>query len=153
MGSCLSFTRNQLDLLYVILDSLTVSTLTAQKSRGTIEAYHYQHMRYCKKVILLDTLVPHAEMFSNPRYIDVEGRFNAPHRPVKVHDCYVVVGADMYLVTGYWYRHCGINRSIRTATGLTWRGELIIIKAGSYVPYLKRVSRPYKADIAAAKCM
>lgn len=81
----------------------------------------------------------------------MEERLDTPRRSVRIHDCRVVIGADMYLVTGYWYRYGGINRSVKTATGLTWRGELVVVKAGRYVPYLKRVSRPHQADLAAAK--
>ncbi|KAF9643349.1 hypothetical protein BDM02DRAFT_3132487 [Thelephora ganbajun] len=120
-------------------------------TRGTVEAYHFQSLRHRKKVIWLNTLVPDDETLSNPRYVDVEDRLDIPHRSVKVHDCRVVIGADMYLVTGYWYRYSSINRSVKTATGLTWRGELIIIKAGRFIPYLKRVNRPHQADIAAMK--
>jgi hypothetical protein len=132
--------------------SLTVSMLTMIKqSRGTIEAYHYQQLRHRKKIVRLNTIVPAVETLSNPRYVNVEELFDTPRRSVKIHDCRVVVGADMYLVTGYWYRYCDINRSVKTSTGLTWRGELTVIKTGRFIPYLKRVSRPYQADIAAAK--
>ncbi|KAF9783284.1 hypothetical protein BJ322DRAFT_1021990 [Thelephora terrestris] len=120
-------------------------------SRGTIEAYHYQQLRHRKKIVRLNTIVPAVETLSNPRYVNVEELFDTPRRSVKIHDCRVVVGADMYLVTGYWYRYCDINRSVKTSTGLTWRGELTVIKTGRFIPYLKRVSRPYQADIAAAK--
>jgi hypothetical protein len=122
-----------------------------KKTRGTIEAYHYQPLRLCKRVVQLNTLVPGRETFSNPRYVNVEERFDTPRRNIKIHDCRVVIGRDMYLVTGCWYKHSGINRSVKTATGLSWRGELIVARAGSYIPYLKRVSRPRGADIAAAK--
>lgn len=127
--------------------------LTAKKTRGAIEAYHFQSLRHRKKVVRLNTLVPNDETLSNPRYVNVEEHFDFPRRSAKVHDCRVVIGTDMYLVTGYWYRHSSINRSVKTATGLTWRGELVVIKAGRFVPYLKRINRPHQADIAAMKCV
>lgn len=121
------------------------------KTRGTINAYHFQPLRHQKKVIRLNTLVPDDETLSNPRYINVEEHFNIPRRSVKVHDCRVVVGEDVYLVTGYWYRYADTNRSVKTATGLTWKGELVVVKAGRFIPYLKRVDRPLQADVAATK--
>lgn len=126
-------------------------SLTTKKSRGTIEAYHYQPLRDRKKVVRLNTLVPDNETLSNPRYVKVEEHFNIPRPSAKVHDCRVVVNEDMYFVTGYWDRYGDVNRSIKTATGLTWRGELMIVKAGRQVPYLKRVGGPFNADIAAVK--
>ena len=57
----------------------------------------------------------------------------------------------MYLVTGYWDRYRDVNRSVKAATGFTWRGELIVVKAGCTIPYLKRIRRSRQADIAASK--
>jgi len=130
---------------------LTVSTLTTKKTRDTISGYHFQPLRHQKKVVQLSTLVPDDETLTNPRYIDVEEHFNIPRRTVKVHDCRIIVGEDMYLVSGYWYRYGGINRSVKAATGLTWRGELVVVKAGRMIPYLRRVNRPHQAEIAAKK--
>lgn len=101
----------------------------------------------------MNTFVPDEETSSNPRYVNVEERFAISRRSVKVHDCRIILGVDMYLVTGYWYRYSDVNRSVMTATGLAWRGELVVVKAGSIIPYLKRVSHPRKADIAAKKCV
>ncbi|KAF9643982.1 hypothetical protein BDM02DRAFT_3191012 [Thelephora ganbajun] len=120
---------------------------TGRTTRSTVEAYHFQPLRNRKKVVRLNALVPDNETASNPRYVDVEERLNIPCH-VKVHDCRVVIGADMYLVTGYWYRHSDINQSIMATTGLTWRGELIVIRAGRYIPYLKRVNCSRLADVA-----
>ena len=99
----------------------------------------------------MEALVPDGETLSNPRYVDVEGSFNIPRRSIKVHDCRIVIGANMYLVTGYWYRYSDVNRSVRTATGLTWRGEIVVINAGRSIPYLKRVKHTRQADIAMSK--
>ena len=130
---------------------MAVSILTTKKTRGTIGGYHFQPLRHQKKVIRLNTLVPDGETFANPRHVDIEEQFDIPHRSIKVHDCRVMVGDDMYLVTGYWYRYGSVNRSVKTATGLTWRGELVVVKVGRFIPYLKRINRPYQADIAARK--
>lgn len=126
-------------------------TLTTEKSRATIEGYHFQFLRHRKAVVRLNTFIPDNETLSNPRFVDVEERFDLPRRSAKVHDCRVMIGVDMYLVTGYWYRYSAINRSVKTATGLTWRGELIVVKAGRSIPYLKRVGRSHQADVAAMK--
>ena len=134
---------------FKILSSLM--SLTTKKSTGTLEAYHYQPLRHHKKIVQLNTLVPDNESLSNPCYIKVEEHFNIPRRSVKVHDCRVMVDGDMYLVSGFWDRYSDVNRSVKTATGLTWKGELMIVKAGRCVPYLKRVKHPFKADIAAIK--
>jgi len=105
--------------------SLTISTLTTKRSRGTVEAYHFQSLRHRKKVIRLNTLVPDDETFSNPRYVDVEERFDIPRRSAKVHDCRVMIGADIYLVTGYWYRQSAINRAdpSQTSAGGHWAND------------------------------
>jgi hypothetical protein len=101
----------------------------------------------------LNTLVPDDETSLNSRYVNVEERLKVPRRSVKVHDCRIILGADMYLATGYWYRYSDVNRSVRTATGLTWRGELVVVKTGRIIPYLKRASPPHKVDTAAKKCV
>ena len=127
-------------------------SLMTQKSLSTVEGYHFQPLRHRKKIVRLNTHVPDNETFSNPRYIAVEECFDMPpRRSVKVHDCRVVVDGDMYLVTGYWDRYSDVNRSVKTATGLTWKGEIVVVKAGRYIPYLKKVNRPFKVDIAAMK--
>jgi hypothetical protein len=99
----------------------------------------------------LEALVPDGETLSNPRYIDVEECFNIPRRSIKVHDCLIAIGANMYLVTGYWYRYSDVNRSVKTATGLTWKGEIVVTNAGRSIPYLKRVKHTRQADIAMSK--
>lgn len=149
-ASCSQKTNWTDGMLFAILLSGSLG-LTVKKSRDIVEAYHYQPLGHRKKVVRLNALVPDDETLSNPRYINVEEHFNVPRRSAKVHDCRVIIGADMYLVTGYWYRHGDVNRSIKTATGLTWKGELIVVKAGRSIPYLKRVSHSRKADIAASK--
>ena len=134
--------------------SFTDRPITDNKNaKGTVEAYHFQPLLYRKKTVHLNTLVPDDETSLNPRYVNVEEQLDIPCRSVKVHDCRVVLGADMYLVTGYWYEYSDVNRSVKTATGLTWRGELVIVRAGRTIPYLRRVSRPYQADIATKKCV
>lgn len=79
-----------------------------QKSGGTIEGYHYQSPHNRKKFIRLNTPVPDPETFSNPLYINIEERFEAPRPSVKIHDCCVAVGPDMYLVTGCWYKYSDV---------------------------------------------
>jgi hypothetical protein len=101
----------------------------------------------------LNTLVPDDECFSNPRYIAVEECFNIPRPSVQIHDCRVMVGVDMYLVTGYWDRYGFKNRSIKAAIGVVWKGEITVVKAGRYIPYQKRVSRPREANLAVKKCV
>lgn len=124
-----------------------------KKARSTIEAYHFQSLLHRKKIVLLNTLVPYEETSLNPRYVNVEERFTIPRRSVKVHDCRIILGRDMYLVTGYWYRYSDINRSVMTATGLAWRGELVVVRTGRIIPYLRRVSHPHQVDIATKKCV
>ena len=122
-----------------------------KKTKAFVEAYHYRPLSHCKKVVRLEALVPDGETLSNPRYIDVEDCLDIPRRSIKVHDCRVVIGANMYLVTGYWYRYSDVNRSVKTATGLTWKGEIVVVKAGRSIPYLKRVKHTRQADIAMSK--
>jgi hypothetical protein len=131
---------------------LIIATLTKEKSRDFIEAYHFQPFRSRRQIVRLNTLVPDDEGFSNPRYIAVEEQFNIPRPSTQVHDCRVMVGSDMYLVTGYWDRYGYENRSIKATIGLVWKGEITVVKAGRYIPYQKKVNhRPREANLAVEK--
>jgi hypothetical protein len=83
--------------------------------------------------------VPTNETLSNPRYIAVEEKFTRTRTSLTVHDCRVVSGKDMYLVTTYWDQKAVANRSVFTATGEIWRGEIAVTCFGRYIPYHKRV--------------
>lgn len=83
--------------------------------------------------------MPINETLSNPRYIAVEEKFTRTHTSLAIHDCRVVFGKDMYLVTAYWDPKAVANRSVFTTTGEVWRGEIVVTCPGRYIPYNKRV--------------
>ena len=133
---------------------MTIIIFTREKSRDFIEGYHFHPLRSRRQIVQLNASVPDNESFSNQRYIAVEEQFDIPRSSTQVHDCRVMVGSDMYLVTGYWDRYGYENRSIKAATGLVWKGEIMVVKAGRYIPYQKKVNhRPREANLAVEKCV
>lgn len=124
-----------------------------EKSPDFIEGYHFHPLRSRRQIVRLNTLVPDDESFSNQRYIAVEERFDISRPSIQVHDCRVMVGSDIYLVTAYWDRYGHENHSVKATIGLVWKGEIMVVKAGRYAPYQKKVGhRPRKANLAVEKC-
>ncbi|KAF9781590.1 hypothetical protein BJ322DRAFT_1111515 [Thelephora terrestris] len=103
------------------------------------EGYHFHPSRSNKKIIKITARVPTNETLSNPRYIAVEEKFTRTRTSLAIHDCRVVFGKDMYLVTAYWDQKAVANRSVFTTTGEVWRGEIVVTCPGRYIPYNKRV--------------
>jgi len=54
----------------------------------------------------------------------------------------------MFLVSGYWDPKAIVNRSVYAAMKIVWKGELSVVCAGQYIPYLKRVKDGRKAELA-----
>lgn len=89
------------------------------------------------------SIVPQDESFDNPRYIKVEQKFSKKIGPSRIHDCTVVVGHDVFLVSAYWEAGDGPNRAVEAACpGLEWRGEIAVVQAGRFVTFYKRMKNP-----------
>lgn len=87
-------------------------------------------------------MVPRNEGYQNPQYIKIEEAFAKTVAPQEIHDCWVSVGEDRFLVTAYWAGTEDPNPAVKTACGgLEWRGELAVIQAGKIVTFYKRVYR------------
>ena len=85
-------------------------------------------------------MVPHKEGYKNPRYIKFEEAFAKVVEPQEVHDCYVSVGKDRFLVAAYWAETEDPNPAVKMACGgLEWRGELAVVQAGRFVTFYKRI--------------
>ena len=86
------------------------------------------------------SVVPQAESFDNPRYIKFEQKFSKKVKSNRIHDCTVVVGNDVFLVSAYWDEAANPNRAVETVCpGLEWRGEIAIVQAGRFVTFYKQV--------------
>lgn len=118
------------------------------QSLGFTEGYHFHPSRSNKKIMKLTARIPDNESLSNPRYIAVEEKFTRTRTSLAVHDCRVTVGKDMYVVTGYWDDRAVANRSVFYTTGQVWRGEIMVICAGRYIPYKKRAKNGPAANTA-----
>lgn len=89
------------------------------------------------------SVIPQGESFDNPQYIKVEEKFSKKVRPSRIHDCTVVVGRDIFLVSAYWEGEFGFNRAVEAACpGLEWRGEIAVVQAGRFVTFYKRFQNP-----------
>jgi hypothetical protein len=89
------------------------------------------------------SIVPQNETFQNPRYINVEQKFSKKVKPSRIHDCTVVVGHDVFLVSAYWEAESSPNRAVEAVcSGLEWRGEIAVVQAGRFVTFYKRVKTP-----------
>lgn len=98
------------------------------------------------------SIVPQDEGFRNPRYVKVEQGFSKKVKRSRIHDCTVVVGRDVFLVTAYWDGEDCPNRAVEVACpGLEWRGEIAIIQAGRFVTFYKDVKRLSAVSKAVSK--
>lgn len=85
-------------------------------------------------------MVPQDEGFENPQYIKVEQKFSKKVKLSRIHDCTVIIGRDIFLVSAYWEEEGSPNRAVEaTCPGLEWRGEIAIVQAGRFVTFYKRV--------------
>ncbi|KAJ7608318.1 hypothetical protein B0H17DRAFT_1153818 [Mycena rosella] len=73
-------------------------------------------------------------------YLAMERSFTA--KAIVIHDCVVRVGKHQFLISAHHSVDGPVNGALKElAPGFDWRGELIIVALGRYVPYLKRMKR------------
>lgn len=88
-------------------------------------------------------MVPRGEGFDNPQYIKIEEKFSKKVKSNRMHDCTVVAGRDVFLVSAYWEGDAGPNRAVEAACpGLEWRGEIAVVQAGRFVTFYKKFQNP-----------
>ncbi|KAF9643069.1 hypothetical protein BDM02DRAFT_3192258 [Thelephora ganbajun] len=88
-------------------------------------------------------MVPQDEGFENPQYVKVEQWFSKKVKSGHIHNCIVVVGRDIFLVSAYWEGTDSPNRAVEAVCpGLEWRGEIAVVQAGRFVTFYKRVRKP-----------
>lgn len=86
------------------------------------------------------SIVPQDEGFENPRYVKVEQGFSKKVKQSRIHDCTVVVGREIFLISAYWEEKDSPNTAVKAACpGLEWRGEIAIVQAGRFVTFYKDV--------------
>jgi len=97
-------------------------------------------------------MVPQDEGFENPRYIKVEQKFSKKVGSSRIHECIVVVGRDVFLVSAYWEEEGSPNRAVEaTCPGLEWRGEIAVVQAGRFVTFYKQIRNPSLVNRAVSK--
>jgi len=97
-------------------------------------------------------MVPQAEGFENPRYIKVEQKFTKKVKLSRIHDCTVVIGRDIFLVSAYWEGEDGPNRAVEAVCpGLSWQGEIAVVQMGRFVTFYKQVKNPSAVSKAVSK--
>jgi len=85
-------------------------------------------------------MIPQDEGFENPQYIKVEQKFSKKVKLSRIHDCTVVVGRNIFLVSAYWEGEGVPNRAVEAVCpGLEWRGEIAVVQAGRFVTFYKKV--------------
>ena len=78
----------------------------------------------------------------------MKSKYTRTRTSLSVHESRVYVGADMFLVSGYWDPKADVNRSVFAVAKIIWRGEISVVHAGKFVPYCKRMKDGQKADVA-----
>jgi hypothetical protein len=98
------------------------------------------------------SVVPQDEGFENPRYVKVEQSFSKKVKASRIHDCIVVVGRDIFLLSAYWEENDKPNTAVQAACpGLEWCGEIGIVQAGRFVTFYKDVKNLSVASKAVSK--
>jgi hypothetical protein len=92
--------------------------------------------------------VPTNESPINSRFVDMKSKYNRTMSSLSVHESRVYIGADMFLVSGYWDPKADTNRSIFAIARIIWKGEISVVRAGKFIPYSKRMKDGRKADVA-----
>lgn len=110
------------------------------KTPGVIHGLVFGPARPRPTLVSFVSLIPQGECFENPQYIKVEEKFSKKVRPSRIHDCTVVIGRDVFVVSAYWEEGGSPNRAVEAACpGLEWRGEIAVVQAGRFVTFYKRV--------------
>ena len=82
----------------------------------------------------------------------MEQGFSRKVKQSRIHDCTVVVGCNIFLVSAYWEENDNPNTAVRTAClGLEWRGEIAIVQAGRFITFYKDVRNLSAASKAVSK--
>ena len=92
--------------------------------------------------------MPIRESPTNLRFVDMKSKYDRTTTSLNVHESRVHIGADMFLVSGYWDPRADVNRSVFAVTKIIWRGEISVVRAGKFIPYSKRMRDGRKADVA-----
>ncbi|KAA1479932.1 hypothetical protein DENSPDRAFT_887207 [Dentipellis sp. KUC8613] len=85
-----------------------------------------------------------------PPYIDVEESFVIDFTPKpRVHDCYVTVQCERFLVSGWFDPQATVNQGMRRRfPHFIWRGEVSVLCLGTLVHYRKKAYNVRRADRA-----
>lgn len=126
--------------------------LTMSKATGTTRGYIFSSKRSRRLPVIFKTIAPVAETFENPRYVRIEEKFSQPTAGREIHDCKVVVGGNIFLITAYWEEDDHKNRAVGSAgKGLIWRGEVAVVQVGRLKPFYKRPKNPSSVNKAVAR--
>lgn len=102
--------------------------------------------------VFFHSIVPQDEGFENPRYVEFEQRFSKKVNRSRIHDCTVVVGRYIFLVSAYWEDKDSPNLAVGAACpGLEWRGEIAVVQVGRFVTFYKDVKNLSVASKAVSK--
>jgi len=113
------------------------------KSPGTIDGFIFGPVYPRPRRVSFTCVVPQDEGFDNPQYVKVEEKFSKKVGLSRIHDCTVVAGRNVFLVSAYWEEGTDPNRAVEAACpGLEWRGEIAVVQAGRFVTFYKRFKNP-----------
>ena len=128
--------------------SFRLEKLTKRQTRTFVEGYHFAPLWSRRKLVQFDADVPVNETSANIRFVNMKSEYNRTATSLSIHESRVHIGADMFLVSGYWDPKADINRSLFADLKVIWRGEISVIRAGVFVPYWKRMRDGEKAVLA-----
>lgn len=110
---------------------------------GVVGGFLFGRVHPRPRRVSFASLVPRGEGFDNPQYIKIEEKFSKKVKSNRMHDCTVVAGRDVFLVSAYWEGDAGPNRAVEAACpGLEWRGEIAVVQAGRFVTFYKKFQNP-----------
>lgn len=119
---------------------------------GTTRGYIFSSQRSRRLPVVFKTIVPVNKTIERPRYIRVEDRFSQPIDGNEIHDCWVVVNKNSFLVTAYWKEDHHRNRAVEAVgKGLRWRGEIAVVQVRKIKPFYKRPKNPSSINKAVAR--
>ena len=124
----------------ILLQVNALLTHSRTKTPGFVGGFVFGSLRPRPIQVSFASIVPQGEGFENPRYVKIEERFSKKVKRSLIHDCTVVVGRGIFLVSAYWEEEGKPNTAVEAACpGLEWRGEIAVVQAGTFVTFYKDV--------------
>lgn len=129
-----------------------ISTYLNTKTPGVVGGFIFRSLRPRPVRVSFHSIVPREEGFENPRYVKFEQKFSKKINQSRIHECTVVVGRGVFLVSAYWEDKDNPNSAVEVACpGLEWRGEIAVVQAGRFVTFYKDIKNLSVARKAVSK--